>query len=88
MIYFIQKLGFQDLVFLVPRHNSINEISKTMVFVDKIENAIKLEKYLYLRLPDCIRNGNQAFVVIRSFTSNLDTNIRIKVIENLRHGNT
>ena len=58
-----------------------------MVFVDKIKNAIELEKYLRSRLPNCVRNGNQVFVVIRSFTSNLDANTRTRVMEDLRHGN-
>lgn len=37
---FIQKLDFQDLVFLIPRNNLIGEILKTMRFINKIEDAI------------------------------------------------
>ena len=71
----------------MPRHDLISKIVKTMVFVDKIEDAIELVKYLYSRLLNRVRNGNQASVVIRSFTFNLDTNTRTKNIKNLQHGN-
>lgn len=68
MVCFIKKSGFQDLAFLVPRYNSISKIPKTMVFVAKIEDTIKLEEYLSLQLPDCVCNENKASIVIRSFT--------------------
>ena len=58
-----------------------------MVFVDKIEDAIELERYLQSRLPDCVRNGGQVSVIIESITSNLDTNTRIRIMEDLRNGN-
>lgn len=58
-----------------------------MVFVDKIGDTMRLEKYLQSRLGDCVRNGKQALVVIQSITSNLDANTRIRVIEDLRYGN-
>ena len=59
-----------------------------MVFVNKIEDAIRLERYLQSRLPDRVRNGKQAFVIIQSITFNLDANTRTKVMEKLRYGNT
>lgn len=37
----IRKPGFQDLAFLIPTVGSIADISKTMIFVDKIEDAIE-----------------------------------------------
>lgn len=46
MVYPIEKSNFQDLAFFIPRNNLIKEIPKTMVFVDKIEDAIQPEKYL------------------------------------------
>lgn len=55
--------------------------------MNKIEDAIELEKYLHLRLLDCVHNENQASVVIWSFISNLDANTKIRVMENLRYGN-
>lgn len=76
-------MSFWDLAFFVLRHGLINKILKTMVFVDKIEDAIELNEYLQLRLWDYVRNENYAFVIIQSLTSNLDTNIRIKIMEDL-----
>lgn len=42
IVYLIQKSGFQDLAFFIPRHGSISEIPKIIVFINKIENIIKL----------------------------------------------
>lgn len=58
-----------------------------MVFVDKIEDTIELNRYLQSKLPDCIRNGGQAFVIIQSIISNLDAHTRIRIMEDLQHGN-
>lgn len=41
MVYFIQKSGFQDLAFLIPKHGLISEILKTIIFVNKIKDVIK-----------------------------------------------
>lgn len=81
-------MGLQDLTFLVFKYGQISEILKTIIFVNKIEDAIKLKKYLYLRFSNCVYNKNQASVVIRSFTSNLDINIKTKIIEDLKYVNT
>ena len=59
-----------------------------MVFVNKIENTIRLERYQQSRLPDHVRNGKQPCVIIQSITSNLDANTRTRVMENLWYGNT
>lgn len=58
-----------------------------MVFINKIEDVIKMEKCLRSRLPDHICNRNQASVIIQSITSNLDANTITKVIEDLCHNN-
>lgn len=42
----ICKPGYEDLAFLVPSGGTIGKISKTMIFVDLIDNAIKMAKYL------------------------------------------
>lgn len=83
IVYFIQKSGFWNLVFLVSKDSQINEILTIMVFVNKIQDVIKLEKYLWSRLPDCICNRSWIYMVIQSITSNLDDNTRTKCIENL-----
>ncbi len=58
-----------------------------IIFVNKIEEAIEMERYLQFKLPDCVCNGNQASAIIQSITSNLDTNTRTRVMEDLRYGN-
>lgn len=50
MVYFIQKPGFLDLAFLIPKGSPVNLIPKRIVFVNKIEDAIRLEKYLTAKL--------------------------------------
>lgn len=87
MIYFIRKSDFQNLVFFISRKSLIREISKIIIFVDKIEDVIALKKYLQSRLLDCVQNRTQAYMVIRIFISNLDAIIRIKIMENLQPGN-
>ena len=87
MVCPIQKSGFRDLAFLVPKDGPISGIPKMIVFVDKIKDAIELEKYLRSRLPDCVRNGGRASVIIQSITSNLDANTRTRIMEDLWHEN-
>ena len=87
IVCFIQKPGFWDLAFFEPKDGLVGLIPKTMVFVDKIEDAIRLEKYLRSKLLHCLRNKKQAFVVIQSITSNLDANTRTKVIEDFQYRN-
>lgn len=79
----IWKSSFQGLAFLIPRNSSIREIPKTMIFVDKIEDIIELEKYLQSKLSNCIYNRTQSFMVIRTITSNLNATIKTKIMENL-----
>lgn len=83
MVYFIWKSGFGDLVFLILRHSPISEIFKTIIFIDQIKIAIELKKYLWSRFSDYARNENQAFGIIQSLTSNLNANIRTKVMKDL-----
>ena len=64
MVCSIQKSDFQDLAFLIPKDGLISKILKIIVFVNKIEDAITVEKYLRSRLPERIRNRHQALVVI------------------------
>lgn len=84
----IRNPGFQDLAFLVPRIGLIANIPKTMVFVDKIDDAMKLEKFLRSKLPDRVQNGSKVFEVIRTFSSNLSASSRTKIMQDLRSGNT
>lgn len=64
MVYSIQKLGFQNLAFLIPKNGPVSLILKIIVFINKIEDAARLERYLQSRLPNYTRNEKQDFVVI------------------------
>ena len=46
IVCIIWKSDFLDLAILIPKNGSISGILKTMVFGDKIEDFIELEKYL------------------------------------------
>lgn len=48
---------------------------------------MELEKYLRLKFLDYVHNENQVFVIIQSFTFNLDANTRIRVMENFWYDN-
>ncbi len=85
----IRKPGYEDLAFLVPSRGAIGEIPKIMIFVDLIDNAIKMAKYLRSRLLESIRNdGKKADVIIRTFSANLLTTSRTKFLVDLRSGDT
>ena len=87
MVCSIQKSDFQDLAFFIPKDGLISKILKTIVFVNKIEDAITVEKYLQSRLSERIRNRHRALVVIQLINSNLDANTRARVIGNLWYEN-
>ncbi len=85
----IHKPGYEDLAFLVPSGGAIGEILKTMIFVDLIDDAIKMAKYLRSRLPESIRNDKKkADVIIRTFSANLSITSRTKFLADLRSGDT
>lgn len=46
MIVLIKKAGFKDLVFVIPSVGAIFNIFKTMIFIDFINEIIKMVKYL------------------------------------------
>lgn len=56
-----------------------------IVFINKIENIIRLKKYLRFRLPNYVCNEKPDFVVIQLITSNLDANIKTQVIKDLQY---
>ena len=89
IMYPIWKSGFWDLAFLVPKDGPIGLISKTIVFVNKIKNIIRLERYLQSRLPYYVHNRKQAFVIIMQLIiSNLDANTKTRAMENFQYENT
>ncbi len=42
----IRKLGYEDLAFLVSSERAIGKILKIIIFIDLIDNTIKMSKYL------------------------------------------
>ncbi len=85
----IRKPGYEDLAFLVPSGGAIGENPKIMIFVDLINDAIKMAKYLRSRLPESIQNdGKKADVIIRTFFTNLSTTSKTKFLADLRSGDT
>ena len=55
MIKEIKQRGFKKLEVLVPQVEGISDIPKTMIFVDKIEDGLKIVEYLRSLLPESIR---------------------------------
>lgn len=55
MVKEIKEKGFKELDVLVPQIRGISDIPKTMLFVDKIEDGVKMSQYLRSLLPESIR---------------------------------
>ncbi len=89
IVSLIHKPGYEDLAFPVLSGGAIGKIPKTMIFVDLIDDTIKMAKYLRSRLLESIRNdGKKANVIIRTFSANLSTTSRTKFLADLRSGDT
>lgn len=84
----IRQAGFKDLDFLIPSGGAVGEIPKTMIFVDKIDDAVEMAKYLRSRLPKRIRNEGDLEDIIRTFSANLTTTSRSRFLANLQSGDT
>lgn len=83
MVAPIIKPGFSELDFLILKTGLI---PKTIVFVDKIDNAMKIAAYLCLLLPP--ENREQENVLIRTFYSNFEVSTCLDFIENFRNRDT
>ncbi len=85
----IRKPGYEDLAFLVPSEGAISKISKIMIFINLIDDTIKVAKYLRLRLPKSIQNdGKKAEVIICTFSTNLSTTLKIKFLADFKSNDT
>lgn len=76
MVTNITKPGFRDLEYLIPKAGLI---PKSMVFADKIDNAMAIAAYLRCLLPP--KDQDQADVLVRTFYSNLETHTRSEFME-------
>lgn len=84
----IHKTRFKDLDFLLSSEDIIDKILKTIIFMNKIVNAIQIVKYLYFRLPKYIRKEKCPNHIIYTFTANLITISKTKFLINFHLGKT
>lgn len=74
MVKEIKEKGFKELDLLVTQIGGISDIPKTMIFVDKIEDGVKMAQYLRSLLPESMRKkGHQ---IIQTFSSNREASTR------------
>lgn len=59
MIKKIKEKGFKKLDIFVPQTRGISNIPKTMIFIDKMEDEIKMVLYFRSLLPELIRKKGQ-----------------------------
>lgn len=76
MVNTITKPKFENLDFLIPKTGLI---PKTMVFVDKIDDAITLAACLQSLLPPEQRHQDE--VLIRTYHSNFETSTQLTFLE-------
>lgn len=55
MITQIKNLEFQNFAFTILRNDAIANIFKIMIFIDLINNSIKMTKYLHSKLSKYIK---------------------------------
>ncbi len=83
MVTPITKPGYCELDFLVPKTGLI---PKTIIFVNKIDNAVKIVAYFRLLLP--LEDWNQEEVWIRSFYSSYEVSTCMDWMEDFQNGKT
>ena len=84
----IRKTGLKNLDFLILSGGAVGKISKTMIFVDKIDNAVQMAKYLRSRLPKRIWREKCPNHIIHIFTANLTTTSKTQFLADLCLGKT
>lgn len=67
----IRKARFENLAFIIPSAGTISDISKTMIFIDSIDEFIEMVKYLRSKFSKRIRRIKQSDVIIQTFFANL-----------------
>lgn len=80
MIVLITKLSYYELDFLVPKTGLI---LKTMIFVNKINNAVKIATYFCLLLP--LEDQDQEEVLIQLFYSCYEASTYANWMEDFRN---
>ncbi len=68
MVKRIKQKRFKKFDVLVPKVEDISDISKIIIFVDKIKDELKIAKYLWLLLSESIYKKEDQIIEI--FLSN------------------
>lgn len=76
MVAPIRKPRFEDLAFTIISGGAVGNIPKTMIFVDSIDEAVAMTKFLPSRLPEHIKDIGRVDQIIRIFSVNLTTYTR------------
>lgn len=83
IISLIHKTGFKDFDFFLPSKNTIDKIPKIMIFIDKIDNTIKITKHLHSKFFERIQKKKYLNHIIYRFMINLTNILRTKFLSNL-----
>lgn len=84
----IRKAGFEDLAFIIPSAGTVSDIPKTMIFVDSIDEATEMVKYLRSKLFKRIKTLRRPLEIIRTFSANLTAESRARFLQDLCSGET
>lgn len=76
MILSIKKPGFGDLTFAILSSGTVYNIFKTMIFVDSINDAVAMTKYLHLKLFQQMKTIGRLDQIIQIFSANLSTSTK------------
>ena len=82
----ITKPGFSKLDMLLFLAEEVVDMLKTMIFVNNINESIRVTTYLYFMLDESMQKSNN--IIVWPFASNLKINIKIIFINNVRLKNT
>lgn len=88
IVSLIRKTRLKDLDFFIPSKDTSDKILKTMIFMEKIIDAIQMTKYLRSRLFEHIWRKKCLNYIIRIFTTNFTTTLKTKFLANVRLGET
>lgn len=76
----IHKIEFKDLDFFISNRGALGKIPKIIIFVDKINNAVQIAKYLYSRFFEHIQKENRPNHIIHIFMTNFTTISKTQIL--------
>ena len=86
MVQKIEQKGYGKLDILIPKEGGVGDISKTMLFVNNIDESITIAAHLQNRLPESM--WPTAKQIISAFSSDLEADTKKALMENFALGNT